>query len=139
MDRKPVEGRVALAVRKAADHQVFYSTLPDLPLAALREIVAASGVHSYTSRAGILTWANKNFLCVHAGRNERGIALDAGEAVTWIEPFERKVYAKASRTLTLDLRKGETKFFCLDRNGEWQALLSAPSSAAASRPARAKP
>ncbi|NUN93575.1 MAG: hypothetical protein HUU04_07325 [Verrucomicrobiae bacterium] len=139
MDRKPVEGRVALAVRKAADHQVFYSTLPDLPLAALREIVAASGVHSYTSRAGILTWANKNFLCVHAGRNERGIALDAGEAVTWIEPFDRKIYAKAARTLTLDLRKGETKFFCLDRKGEWQALLSAPSSAAASRPARAKP
>jgi hypothetical protein len=72
-----------------------------------------------------LTWANRDFLCVSTGREAKQIKLSARENVTWIEPFEKKIYAKNTPTLIVDLAAGETKFFCLEKKGEWQNVLNA--------------
>ncbi|PJB70582.1 MAG: hypothetical protein CO095_08910, partial [Armatimonadetes bacterium CG_4_9_14_3_um_filter_58_7] len=103
------------------DHTVVYSLVPDLPTPFLSNLAAASGVHIY-SRPGVLTWANPRFLCVHTGRDARKLTLHAREKVTWLEPFERKVYAKDTESITIDLPEGETRFFCLHREGEWNTF-----------------
>jgi hypothetical protein len=124
LDEKNDASKVALAQLKTPNFTSIYSVLPDLPTEVLSAIAVQSGAHIY-SRPGILTWANRDFLCVSTGRAAKQIKLTARENVTWIEPFEKKIYAKNMSTLTIDLAAGETKFFCLEKKGEWQNVLSA--------------
>ncbi|NCO32651.1 MAG: hypothetical protein GW893_02110 [Armatimonadetes bacterium] len=121
LDKQEHSDKCALAMQKSADHTVVYSLVPDLPTPFLSNLAAASGVHIY-SRPGVLTWANPRFLCVHTGRDARKLTLHAREKVTWLEPFERKVYAKDTESITIDLPEGETRFFCLHREGEWNTF-----------------
>ena len=122
MDQKDVPDKIAVARLKRPDHQVYYSTVPDLPLDLLRRILQDSGAHLYTSKPGVYTWSNTRFLAVHAGQEEKGLELMLPSPTTWIEPFEGRRYAVDAKSITIDLKKGETKFFCLDRDGEWTAF-----------------
>ncbi|MBI4025183.1 MAG: hypothetical protein HY360_09395 [Verrucomicrobia bacterium] len=123
-EKEEQKDKTALAFLKAANHQVFYSALPDLPLEALAMMVKESGAHSYTSKPGVLSWANAHFLCVHAPSEEKGLALTVKEPVNWIEPFEKKMYGKQTDRVTIDLERGETRFFCLEKKDEWNEFAT---------------
>jgi hypothetical protein len=101
---------------------VFYATTPDLPLEALHEMVQASGIHPIT-KPGVLSWSNPYFLAVQGANDETNLTVSAKEKVNWIEPFEKKSYGRNTDTITIDLRKGETKFFCLEKKKEWEEFL----------------
>lgn len=122
LGEKDQEGRTALAQLKTDEWQVFYSTTPDLPLEALNEMAQASGIHQFT-KPGVLSWSNPYFLAVHGAADETGLTLTAKSKANWIEPFEKKQYGTDTATITIDLKKGETKFFCLEKDGEWQEFL----------------
>jgi hypothetical protein len=122
LDKKGDATKVAMAQLKTAAFTSYYSVVPDLPAEVLSSIAKQSGVYLY-ARPGVLTWANNRFLTVHTGRVAKQVVLKSKKPVTWVEPFEKKVYARNTETLTIDLSKGETKFFCLENNGEWQSLL----------------
>ncbi len=121
LDKKVDVTKIALAQLKTPEFTSYYSVVPDLPADVLSGIAKQSGVHLY-ARPGILTWANNRFITVHTGRDAKQIVLKSKKPVTWVEPFEKKVYARNTDTLTIDLSKGETKFFCLENNGEWQSF-----------------
>lgn len=122
LDKKTDTSKTALALLKQTDHTIAYSVVPDLPASVLCSLASAAGVHVY-SRPGVFTWANPYLLCVHAGREAKQVALKARDKVTWVEPFEKKVYGKNAQTITVDLAEGETKFFCLEKGSEWEELL----------------
>jgi hypothetical protein len=119
LDRAEQPDKVAVAMRETASSRVIYAVLPDLPQALLDRAIQLSGVHRYT-KPGVLCWANATILGVHAVAEEKALTLTAKEPVTWIEPFERRVYARQAVSLTLDLPRGQTRVFCLDRRGEWK-------------------
>jgi hypothetical protein len=122
LDTQKARSKTALARLKTDDHQVFYSTLPDLPMEALNLMVRESGARLFT-KPGVLSWSNPHFLCVHAPAEETGLTLTAKEKVNWIEPFERELHGAATDSITIDLKKGETKFFCLERKDEWREFV----------------
>jgi len=121
LDGKHQAGKVAVAMRESARARVIYSVLPDLPQDLLDRVIEVSGVHRYT-RKGVLCWANRSMLGVHAVVDERGLILTAKEPVTWIEPFERRIYGRKTKSITIDLPKGQTRVFCLDRQSEWNGF-----------------
>lgn len=123
LDKKVAKGKTALAQLKADNYQVFYSTLPDLSMDALNVIVRESGVHLF-AKPGVLSWSNPYFLGVHGTADEKGLVLTAKEKVNWIEPFDKKVYGTATDSITIDLARGETKFFCLERKDEWREFIA---------------
>jgi hypothetical protein len=118
LDEIEHEDRVAIAELEADDHRVVYSTIPNLPIAMLNRIVRDAGVHQF-AEPGILVWANDHMVAVHTGEARQGVVVSIPHAATWIEPFEGKVYARDTNHITVDLEFGETKFFCLDRDGLW--------------------
>lgn len=118
LDRAEAPGRVAVAGCETPNSRVIYSVLPDLPQDLLDRAVTASGVHRYV-RPGVLCWANAAFLGVHSVSAEKALTLTAREPVTWVDPFARQIVARSTATVTLDLPRGQTRFFCLDHHGEW--------------------
>jgi len=114
LDERDVPDKVAVALLQRANHRVIYYTLPDAPVDLLNAIAESAGVHSYTP-PGVLAWANPYFLCVHSGPSRERVTLTARDKVTWIEPFERKVYGRHTDRIEIALTEGETKFFCLQR------------------------
>ncbi len=123
LDKEPAAGKIALARKKTATGTIYYSTLPDLPLTALVPILKESGVHFYTNTPGILTWSNEHFLCVHAPTAQKNLVLTARRPITWIEPFEGREYARSTPQITLDIKAGETRFFCLQTDSEWSDFV----------------
>lgn len=122
LNQEEQKDKTALALLKTKDCKVFYSALPDLSMDALNVMLKESGVHCYTPKPGVLTWSNPYLLCVHAPRAEKGLVLTAKGKVNWIEPFEQKVYGKQTDRITIDLERGQTKFFCLEKNQEWESF-----------------
>lgn len=128
IDRADAAGKTAVARLRTREATVYYSTLPDIPTGLLSEIVKESGVHVFASQPGVLTWANSHFLCVSAPKKIENLVLSTREPVTWIEPFEGKMYAHASSTIMLNLAKGETRFFCLAKGDEWKDFITKEES-----------
>lgn len=130
LDERDEPGRVALARRTAPDYTIYYSATPDLPLESLSTMLRESGVHFFASAPGILTWSNERFLCVHARTAQTGLVLTAPKAVSWIEPFEGRRYASSTDRITLDMGRGETRFFCLAEGDEWNEFVREPAAPA---------
>ncbi len=122
LDRQRRADMVAFAERRARDHRVLYSAVPDLPLSLLAKVVRDSGVHAIAD-PGVVAYANRHLLCVQPREDRAQIELAWREPVRWIEPFERKVYGEQTARITLRLRRGETRIFCLERQGEWSDFL----------------
>jgi hypothetical protein len=103
-------GKTALARKKFSDHTVIYSTVPNLPVKVLSNLVRNSGAHIYGPE-GVIVYANDNFIAVHSGNAVSKCRIYAKKPCTWYEPFEHKEYAKNTKSLDVDLKAGETKFF----------------------------
>jgi hypothetical protein len=118
LDKKLNPDKTAVALKKFKDYSILYSVIPDLPTPFLRNVARLSGVHLFSSKPYILTYANRNIVAVHSGEAVKGLILSNPVAVNWYEPFEQKMYAVKTKDIKLDLKKGQTKVFVFNMSNK---------------------
>lgn len=110
IDNKDNNDKTALARLRQKNYSIWYSAIPYLPLKELTRIVKASGAHIYCD-AGVLVYANDNYIAVHSGKALSNLKINAKSAKDWNEIFEEKSYGNNRQFINIALSKGETKVF----------------------------
>ena len=88
-------------------HACFKAVRSDI----IRAIARYAGCHVYSETDDVL-YANRHFVTLHAsGSGEKVIKLS--EPANPFEIYEKKHYGNNTREIRFNLRKGETKTFCL--------------------------
>ena len=116
LNKKLNPAKTAIGLKKFKEYSIIYTVIPDLPTPFLRNVAHLSGVHLYTSKPYILTYANKNIIGIHSGKAVKGIKLSNPAAVNWHEPFEKKIYGSKTKSIVVNLKAGQTKVFTFNMN-----------------------
>lgn len=112
LGRYRIDGKPALAMKKQPEG---WTSIYSAPQFMRSELIAGfaqmAGCHLYVHTDDCL-YASRNFVTIHAAfTGNRRLCFPA--PCDPFEVYEKKFYGKNVREITLNLRKGETKMFCL--------------------------
>ncbi|MDD4103215.1 MAG: hypothetical protein PHU80_11380 [Kiritimatiellae bacterium] len=107
------DGSTAVVMRRGADGVDIFCGIPYVPTALYRAAARVAGVHLFTEEEECNVCANGPFLSLHASRDGNVVVRLPREVEIFDALSEKKLGDR--HTLTLPMKKGETRVLRLDR------------------------
>ena len=106
--RKP-----SISIKETEGFTSIYCGSKFLSADVIKEIARFAGCHIYSDTDDVL-YANNDYVAIHAAKSGVKTINLPSEASAY-EVYEDKYYSNISKTITLDMLKGETKMFRLEK------------------------
>ena len=121
--QRPVNSRsntklTAVAGKKVNGANVVVTMVPEMTPAMYRDIFRKNNIHVFCETADPVYYDGR-FIAIHANTSGKK-TLTLPEAREWFDLFRNKPVSGKSKTLTIEMERGQTEIFFVGSNAAFQ-------------------